>query len=91
MSQMLNVERQIKRVEGFDVRVLWPSQKDVRSDKQGLPSYPFERAARNELTVYIWKQQRFLSTYPGYDVEVLNAAGQSVPGNTKLSTVRATY
>ena len=91
MLEIEGVERKIKRVEGFDVRVLWPSRKDVRSDKQGLPSYSFARAANNDITVATWKIQRFRSTYPGFDVEVLDASGHAVPGNTKLSSVRATY
>ena len=38
------LERNIRRVEGFDVAMLYPSGQDVRSDKQGLPSYRYTRS-----------------------------------------------
>ena len=91
MAQVNSVENQIERVEGFAVRILWPDGRDVRSDKEGVPGYPFERAAKDALTVFEWKQLRFQSTYPGYKVEVLDGHGNPVGGNTKLATVRATY
>jgi hypothetical protein len=91
LPQLDRVERKIRRVEGFAVRILWPSQRDVRSDKTGVPSYAFERAAKDDFTVTAWKNQRFCPSYPGYDVEVLDNVGRTVAGNTKLETVRKTY
>jgi hypothetical protein len=91
VSQVDRVERKIRRVEGFAVRILWPSLRDVRSDKEGVPNYTFERAAKDDFTVAAWKHQRFYPSYPGYEVEVLNGRDKVVAGNTKLGTVRKTY
>jgi hypothetical protein len=91
VPQVISVEHQIERVEGFAVRILWPSRRDVRSDKAGIPGYVFVRAAKADFTVFEWKQQRFQAAYPGYIVEVLDGHGRAVGGNTKLATVRASY
>src|SRR5690242_10756992 len=91
LPQVDRVERMIERVEGFAVRILWPSLRNVRSDKEGVPSYAFERAAKDDFTVAAWKEQRFNSSYPGYKVEVLDGQGRVAAGNTKLGTVRQTY
>jgi hypothetical protein len=91
MSAVANVERKIRRVEGFRVRVLHLSGKDVRGDRAGLPQYAYHRAAENHITVEAWKTTRFRASYPGFEVEVVDARGNSVQGNTLLETVRATY
>jgi hypothetical protein len=91
LSQVDRVERKIRTVEGFSVRILWPSLRDVRSDKEGVPNYSFERAAKDDFTVSAWRQQRFYPSYPGYEVKVLDGRGEVVAGNTKLGTVRKTY
>ncbi len=91
MSTVGNVERKIRRVEGFDVRILHLAGADVRADRQGLPQYSYHRAADNDITVETWKAHRFRPSYPGFDVDVVDAKGNSVQGNTKLGTVRATY
>ncbi|HSN68405.1 MAG TPA: hypothetical protein VLV48_04115 [Thermoanaerobaculia bacterium] len=85
------VERQVQRVEGFAIRFLWPTGIDVRGDKQNIPSYPFERGARNDETVEQWKASRFRPTYPGFDVEVLTADRSAAQGNTRLFTVRDSF
>jgi acyl-coenzyme A synthetase/AMP-(fatty) acid ligase len=38
-----------------------------------------------------WKKGRFKKSYPGYDVDVLDADGEPAKGQTKLGTVRDTY
>lgn len=91
MSTVGNVERKIRRVEGFDVRILHLAGADVRADRQGLPQYSYHRAADNDITVETWKAHRFRPSYPGFDIDVVDAKGNSVQGNTKLGTVRATY
>ena len=63
----------------------------MRGDKQNIPSYPFERGAKNDQTVEQWKASRFRPTYPGFDVDVLAADEARVQGNTRLYTVRDTY
>jgi len=91
MSRVANVERKIRRVEGFRVRVLHLRGADVRGDREGMPPYAYHRAADNDITVETWKATRFRSSYPGFEVDVVDARGNSVQGNTKLGTVRETY
>ena len=91
MPKIKNVERRIWEIEGFAVRFLYRDGTDVRGDKTGLPGYPYERAASNDITVESWKQARFRQVYPGYDIDVVDGYNSSVQGNTKLSTVRRSY
>ena len=90
-STVANVERKIKRVEGFRVRILHLNRVDVRGDREGLPQYAYHRAADHAITVETWKETRFRPSFPGFDVDVIDARGRSVQGNTKLETVRDTY
>ena len=91
MSKIKNVEQRIWNVEGFAAHFLYLDGKDVRGDKTGLPPYPYERAAADDITVEAWKQHRFRQVYPGYDVRVVDAYNTPVQGNTKLSTLRHSY
>jgi hypothetical protein len=91
MSTVANVERRIRRVEGFAVRVLHLRGADVRGDRRGMPPYSYHRAADNDITVENWKATRFRPSYPGFEVDVVDARGNSVQGNTKLGTVRESY
>ena len=91
MSTVANVERKIRRVEGFRVRILHLNGADVRGDREGLPQYPYHRAAENNITVETWKALRFRLSFPGFDVDVVDRRGWSVQGNMKLSTVRESY
>src|SRR5260370_34644073 len=88
MSTVANVERKIRRVEGFRAHILHLHGADVRGDREGLPQYTYHRAAENDITVETWKETRFRPSYPGFDVEVIDRRGNSVQGNTKLGTVR---
>ena len=56
-----------------------------------MPPYSYHRAADNDITVESWKATRFRPSYPGFQVDVVDAQGKSVQGNTKLGTVRDTY
>jgi hypothetical protein len=91
MSSIANVERKIRRIEGFRVRILHLTGADVRGDREGLPQYAYHRAAENDITVETWKTQRFRPSFPGFEVDVVDARSNSVQGNTKLGTVRETY
>jgi hypothetical protein len=91
MSKIENVERTIRRVEGFVVHFRYRDGADVRGDKSGLPPYPFNRGAANDLTVEAWKQIRFRRRYPGYEVTVVNSHNAPVRGNTRLATLRESY
>ncbi len=91
MPQLMNVERQIATVEEFEVTILHPDGRDVRGDRQALPGYPYDKAAKNDFTVGQWRDQRFRKAYPGFDVTVWNADGSEAHGATKLATVRDSY
>lgn len=91
MSTVANVERKIRRVEGFAVRILHLRGADVRGDRTGLPQYSYHRAADNDFTVEQWKATRFRPSYPGFEVDVVDRRRNSVQGNMKLGTIRDTY
>ncbi|HKE36383.1 MAG TPA: hypothetical protein VKB39_03075 [Candidatus Baltobacteraceae bacterium] len=85
------LEMKIARVEGFRVRVMWDSR-NVRSDREGMPAWPYENAARDSWTVAKWRQERFVNLYPGFDVEVLDGDGNVIEhGRMLLETLRESY
>jgi hypothetical protein len=82
----------IARVEGFQVRIKTADGRDIRSDREGMPSWPFEKGARDRWSVARWKQDRFVNFYPGFAVDVLDGDGAIVEyGQTLLETVRESY
>jgi len=92
MPLLRTVQRNIHRIEGFQVRFRHRrDDRDVRDDRKGIPQYPYERMARNSWMVAGWKRNRFNRTYPEFQVEVLRADGSVTSGRTRLSTVRDTY
>jgi len=91
MPKVGRVELRISIVEGFLVRIRHSDGADVRSDRQGMPTWPYERAAKDSWSVADWKRERFAQTYPGFTVDVLDGDEESVSGQTKLETVRDTY
>ena len=99
MSKIENVERKIRRIEGFVVHFRYRDGADVRGDKSGLPPYSFARGADihvqpvplPDITVETWKQTRFRQRYPGYEVTVVDSHNAPVRGNTRLATVRESY
>ena len=64
MSSIANVERKIRRIEGFRVRILHLTGADVRGDREGLPQYAYHRAAENDITVETWKTHAFVLPFP---------------------------
>jgi hypothetical protein len=92
MPLVRSIERKIRSVEGFAVRIVTPDGIDVRGDKQ-LPAQYDDHAHRaaGGMTVEGWRRVRFRTRFPGYDVEVVNADGTAAHGRTLLRTVRATY
>jgi len=83
MPPVKNVEKKIWDIEGFDVVLRGSDGHDVRGDRRGLPQYPYDRAAKNDMTVEAWKARRFRPTYPGFDVDVVGEgplAGQPPSG-----------
>jgi hypothetical protein len=91
VAKVKNVEKRIWDLEGFAVRILHLGGRDVRGDRSGLPQYPYLGPAGDEMTVESWKEERFRRAYPGFDVDVLDAYGDSMHGNAYLRTVRETY
>jgi hypothetical protein len=91
MAKVNKVEKRIRDVEGFKVRIRHENGRDLRADKKGLPQYPYERKAKKNKTVADWKGDRFSNAFPGYGVDVLDANGVPVKGNTLLATVRKSY
>jgi len=86
-----NVEKQIYKVEEFEVEFLHPDGRDVRADMQDIPGYDYERKLKGSATVGDWIGGRFKRKYPGFDVRVLKADGTKASGQTHLTTVRDTY
>ena len=96
MAKVSSVEKQIARVEGFSVRFLHSGPgraigRDVRSDREDVPGYKYQRAAAGGITVRAWADSRFSRSYPGFAVEVLNDDGSVAHGARLLSNVRAAY
>ena len=91
MALVKNVEKHIWDIEGFDVSIRHGDGRDMRADRTGIPMYGFFRMAKDTMTVFTWKQQRFYPKYPGLEVDVLQGDNQSAPGNTLLSSVRDSY
>lgn len=90
-ATVAQIESRIMEVEGFSVRLTYPDGEDLRSDKRGLPIWPYEEAARNAWTVSEWKRERFTPHYSEYDVDILDGNDDPVLGPTKLETVRHSY
>jgi hypothetical protein len=91
MTTVRQVEVAIERVEGFRVRLLHLHGRDVRSDRQNLPTYTYTRGLKGSATVWQWKENRFTPNYSGWGVEVLEPNGKAVHGRNLLSTVRRMY
>ena len=91
MTRVGRVENRSSRVEGFRVRIKHLDGADVRSDRAGMPPWPFERAAKDAWTVADWKRERFTPFYPGFEVDVLDRGRQPVIGQTRLESVRSSY
>ena len=92
MPRVRSVEGKIEKLEGFGVRFRHAHDgRDVRSDKEDIPTFGYERAAKDDYSVSEWKKRRFAQKYPSYDVDVLKADGSVAHGATKLGSVRATY
>jgi hypothetical protein len=91
MPKLKSVERIIANIEGFEITIRHADGRDMRGDKEGLPTYPYQMGARNEFTVAQWRDQRFKQVYVGFEVTVWTADGSEAHGATKLSTLRETY
>ena len=91
MPSVKHVERTIRGLEEFDVRILNNDGRDARSDLQLPNSYDFERQAKGSMTVKEFTDIRLKPKYSGYKFEVLDGNGNPVIGNKTLDNVRKTY
>lgn len=92
MPAIDTVEQTITNFEGFKIKFLYLDGSDVRGDLRDIPQYNgYSNKAADTMTVTAWIERRFKSSYPEFRVVVLDAGGNPVHGQTKLSTVRATY
>jgi len=86
------IQRQIKQIEGFDVKFKdRRTLRDVNDKKKGIPSYPYQNALRNSCTVSHWKNLRFKTNYSGFAVDIICADGSAASGMEHLGTVRDTF
>lgn len=91
MPSVKTVERQVGELERFDVIIRNHDGRDARSDRLGLKDYPYIKGSKNNMTVSGWKAKRFYPHYPELHVDVLDAEGEKVRGNTTLGRVRDSY
>lgn len=91
MPTIKNFQRQVRRIECFDVRVRHLDGRDVRDDMRIRADYGYARAAAGNASVSEWRSRRAESVLPGFVVEVLSAQGKPVHGRTLLENVRAGY
>lgn len=91
MPTIKNFQRQVRRVEGFDVRVRHLDGRDVRDDMRIRADYSYQRAAAGNVSVTEWRERRAETVLPGFVVEVLSPSGKTVHGRTLLDNVRAGY
>ena len=91
MPKVGRVELRISQIEGFLVKIQHLDRRNVRSDRQGMPSWPYERAAKDAWTVADWKRERFHEVYPGFEVDVLDGDRNPVAGQTRLESVCESY
>jgi type I restriction enzyme M protein len=82
------VAAQIGEIEGFEVRFV---DGDEDLSHRRVDEYSFERAARGNWTIAKWRDSRFWSLYPDYDVEVLKPDGSVAHGKTLLDTLRTAW
>jgi hypothetical protein len=90
MVTVKTVEKHIRDIEQFAVRIKH-NNRDLRSDRRGLPPYAYERKAKNDMTVDEWRQNRFRPNYYGLEVDVLDGTDNVCHGATKLGSVRDSY
>ena len=92
MATIKQVERQIEKIEAFEVTFRHIDRgRDVRGDRGAIPSYPYERALKNKANVKKWIETRFQPNYLGFDVDIHTRDGSRAHGRTLLGTVRDTY
>jgi hypothetical protein len=60
MPTVENVEKKIAKIETFEVRIKRESDgRDVRGDRENLPTFKRQRAVKGTATVAHWRRVRF--------------------------------
>ncbi|MBX3313768.1 MAG: SAM-dependent DNA methyltransferase [Actinobacteria bacterium] len=88
LRSVSTVAAEIGEIEGFFIRFV-DGDEDV--SRRRVEDYPYQRAARGSWTVAKWREQRFLASYPDFQVEVLRTDGSVAHGKTLLDTLRAEW
>jgi hypothetical protein len=91
MTTLATRMRELGDLEGFDVAVVTKEGTPVPTNTNGFAKFDYDRMSKSETSVSEWKTKRFYKSYPGYDCVVINADGSEAHGNSKLTSVRATY
>ena len=92
MAKRREVEKQIRIVEGFNVRIQLPDGSAVPIGTYLKPySKLFNKGPKQTWTVREWKDKKFRPHYEGFAVSVRRGDGTKPRGNTLLRTVRKTY
>lgn len=90
MPTVENVEKRIAKIEGFEVTIRRDGR-NVRGDRENLPTFRRQRAMKGGATVAQWKRVRFNQMFPGFEVDVHHADGSVAAGQSRLWSVRDTY
>jgi hypothetical protein len=92
MATVRFIQGKIRRLEGFEARFRHGvTGRDVNDNMELPRGYPYQNAAADNMSVADWKRNRFDTNYPGFECDVRDARGNSIPGMTLLSTVRRTF
>jgi len=89
MRSANSISDDIYNVEGFPVIFLDANGADASAKR--VVDYPYQRAARGTWSVTQWKQDRFASAYPEFNVEVIDPDGNVVHGRTLLDNIRQRF
>ena len=89
MPTLKVIEKRIFSIEGFNVS-FWSNGRNLRDDVVLPVQYNAQKMSKNSYTVREYKR-KLARQFPGYDFEVHKKNGDTVIGQTKLSTVRDTY
>jgi hypothetical protein len=92
MTNALTRMAEIQELEHFAVEFMHENNISIDPKTNGMGSIytRFQRMMKGSATED-WKDQRFAVVYPGKRCIVMYANGTEAPGQTLLSTVRASY
>ncbi len=92
MYKVWEIEDQIWELESFYVHFIHQgSRRRLHANWEGLPEYPHELPAPDNMTANRWRRLRFNPAYPDYAVRVLLGDGKPARGPERLYTIRRSY